>query len=125
MGPVDKKPITAEIIITETWKLAEMFKIEINWKSKNFRLIAKIVLRYFKEFGRGVIPPPPPLAGIGLIKFQAFSLQVFSKETSIQLLPCEVSKTFKSVYFEEHLQTTASGGVYNKKSLQYLQNESG
>ena len=43
MGPVDKKPITAEIIITETWKLAEMFKIETNWKSKSFRLIAQIV----------------------------------------------------------------------------------
>ena len=29
MGTVDKKPITAEIIITETRKLAEMFKVEI------------------------------------------------------------------------------------------------
>ena len=45
------------------------------------------------------------------IKLQAFSLQVFYKETPTQVLSCEVSKTFKRVYFEEHLQTTASGGV--------------
>ena len=42
---------------------------------------------------------------------QAFSLRVFWKETPTQVLACEVCKTFKSAYFEEHLQTTASGGV--------------
>ena len=46
-----------------------------------------------------------------LIKLQTFSLQVFWKGTSTQVLSCEVSKTFKSVYFEEHLQATASEGV--------------
>ena len=45
------------------------------------------------------------------MKLQAFSLQVFKKETPIQVLPSEVCETFKNTYFEEHLQTTASGGV--------------
>ena len=45
------------------------------------------------------------------ILLQAASLQVFLKETPMQVLSCEVSKTFKSTYFEEHLQMTASGGV--------------
>ena len=35
-----------------------------------------------------------------LVKLQAFSLQVFYKETPTQVLFCEVSKTFKRVYFE-------------------------
>ena len=53
--------------------------------------------------------------GVFLIKLQVFqflqfSRQVFQKETATQVLSCEVSKTFKSVYFEEHLKTTASGG---------------
>ena len=41
------------------------------------------------------------------IKLQAFSLQ----ETPTQMLSCEVYETFKNTYFEEHLQTTAYGGV--------------
>ena len=36
---------------------------------------------------------------------------IFLKKTPAQVLYCEVYKTFKSNYFEEHLQTTASGGV--------------
>ena len=43
-----------------------------------------------------------------LIKLQAFSQP---KETPTQVLSCEVSKTFKNVYFEEHLQMTASAGA--------------
>ena len=31
------------------------------------------------------------------------SLQFLLKETPAQVLSCEVSKTFKSIYFEEHL----------------------
>ena len=49
--------------------------------------------------------------GVFFIKLQAFNLQVFQKETPTQVLSCEVSKTLKSVYFEKHLQTTASEGV--------------
>ena len=45
------------------------------------------------------------------MKLQAFSLQVFFKKTPTQVLSCEVCKTFKNTYFEEHLQMTASGGV--------------
>ena len=45
------------------------------------------------------------------MNLQAFSLQVFQKETPTQVLSCEVCETFKNTYFEEHLQTTASGGV--------------
>ena len=45
------------------------------------------------------------------MKLQAFSLQVFQKETPTQVLSCEVCKTFKDTYFEEYLQTTTSGGV--------------
>ena len=45
------------------------------------------------------------------MKLQAFSLQIFSKETPTQMLSWEVCKTFKNSYFEEYLQTTASGGV--------------
>ena len=62
------------------------------------------------------------------MKLQAFSLQVFEKETPTQVLSCEVCKTFKNTYFEEYLQTTASGGVLLKclflKTLQYSQDES-
>ena len=43
-----------------------------------------------------------------LIKLEAFSQP---KETPTEALSCEVSRTFKSVYFEEHLQTTASEGA--------------
>ena len=32
-------------------------------------------------------------------------------QTPTQMLSCEVCKTFKDTYFEEYLQTTASGGV--------------
>ena len=50
------------------------------------------------------------------MKLQAFSLHVFNtndtiKETLTQMLSCEVCETFKNTYFEEYLQTTASGGV--------------
>ena len=45
------------------------------------------------------------------MNLQAFSLQVFQKETPTQVLSCEVCETFKNTYFEEYLQTTASGGV--------------
>ena len=45
------------------------------------------------------------------VKLQAFSLQVFLKETLTQVLSSEVSKTFKNSYFEEYLQMTASEGV--------------
>ena len=38
-------------------------------------------------------------------------LQVFLKETPTQVLSCDVCESFKNTYFEEHLQTTASGGV--------------
>ena len=51
------------------------------------------------------------MLGSFFMKLQAFSLQVFLKETPTQVLSCEVCKTFKITYFEEHLQTTASGGV--------------
>ena len=33
------------------------------------------------------------------------------------MLSCEVCKTFKNTYFEEYLQTTASGGVLQKKPV--------
>ena len=49
--------------------------------------------------------------GVFFMKLQAFSLQVFQKETPTQVLSCEVCETFKNTYFEEYLQTTASGGV--------------
>ena len=45
------------------------------------------------------------------MKLQAWRLQIFSNETPTQVLSCEVCKTFKNTYFEEYLQTTASGGV--------------
>ena len=64
-----------------------------------------VVFNHFANDGK------TPLLESFLITLQAFSLQVFKKETPTQVLPCEVSKTFKSVYFEEHLQTTASGDV--------------
>ena len=38
-------------------------------------------------------------------------MQVLEKETPTQVLSCEVYKTFKSVYFEENLQTSVSEGV--------------
>ena len=37
------------------------------------------------------------------MKLQAFSLQVFLKETPTQVFSCKVSKTFKNTYFEEYL----------------------
>ena len=46
-----------------------------------------------------------------LIKLQAVNLQVLYKKTPTQGLSCEVCETFKSTYFQEHLQTTASGGA--------------
>ena len=45
------------------------------------------------------------------MKLQVFSLKVFQTGTPTQVLSCEVCETFKNTYFEEHLQTTASGGV--------------
>ena len=45
------------------------------------------------------------------MKLQAFSLQVFKKDTPTQMLSCEVCETFKNTYAEVYLQTTASGGV--------------
>ena len=45
------------------------------------------------------------------MKLQAFSPQVFEKETPAQALSSEVCETFKNAYFEEHLQMTVSGGV--------------
>ena len=45
------------------------------------------------------------------MKLQAFSLQVFRKETPTQVLSCEVCKTFKNTYFEKYLQRTASEGI--------------
>ena len=45
------------------------------------------------------------------MKLQAFSLQVFLEKTPTQVLSCEVCDTFKNIYFEEYLQTIASGGV--------------
>ena len=45
------------------------------------------------------------------MKLQAFSLQVFQKETPTQVLYGEVCKTFKKTFFKEYLETTASGGV--------------
>ena len=45
------------------------------------------------------------------MKLQALSLQVFKKETLTQVSSFKVCKTFKNTYFEEYLQTTASGGV--------------
>ena len=61
------------------------------------------------------------------MKLQAFSLQVFQKETPTQVLSCEVCKTFKNAYFEEYLQTTGSGKLEKSpflKTLQYSQDES-
>ena len=46
-----------------------------------------------------------------LVKLQAFTLRAFKKETPAQVLSCKVCETFKNIYFEEHLQTTASRGV--------------
>ena len=45
------------------------------------------------------------------MKLQAFSLQVFLKKSSTQVLSYEVCETFKNTYFEEYLQTTASVSV--------------
>ena len=45
------------------------------------------------------------------MKLEAFSLQVFLKESPTQVLSCEVCETFKDTYFEEYLRKTASGGV--------------
>ena len=43
---------------------------------------------------------------------QALNLQVFlKKKTPTQVLSCEICEIFKNTFFEEHLQTTASGGV--------------
>ena len=39
----------------------------------------------------------------------------------MQALSCEVCETFKNTYFEEHLQMTASGGVYEKLRLKTFQ----
>ena len=63
------------------------------------------ILKFRKLHGK------TPVLESFLITLQAFSLQGFKRQTPTQVLSCEVSKTFKSVYFEEHLQTTASGGV--------------
>ena len=56
------------------------------------------------------------------------SLFLWSCRPSGCKLCCKVCKTFKNTYFEEHLQTTACGGVlYIKlflKTLQYSQDES-
>ena len=49
--------------------------------------------------------------GVFFMKLQAFNLHVFYKETPTQMLSCELCETFKNTYFEEYLQTTASGGV--------------
>ena len=49
--------------------------------------------------------------GVFFMGLQAFSLQVFKKETPAQMLSCKVCETFKNTYLEEYLQTTASGGV--------------
>ena len=38
-------------------------------------------------------------------------MKFFKKETPTQVISCEVYETFKNTYFEEHLQTAASGGV--------------
>ena len=45
------------------------------------------------------------------MKLQAFSLQVFLTKNPTQVLSYEVCETFKNTYFEEYLQTTASGSV--------------
>ena len=45
-----------------------------------------------------------------MIKLPAFG-------TPTQMLSCEVCETFKNTYFEEHLQTTATGGVLEKAVL--------
>ena len=41
---------------------------------------------------------------------------VFKKATPTQVRSCEVCEAFKNTYFEEHLQTTASGGVQKSYS---------
>ena len=48
------------------------------------------------------------------IKLQAFTQQVFYKETPTQALSCEVCETFKNIYYEEHQQMAASGGVLSE-----------
>ena len=35
----------------------------------------------------------------------------YQRYSATQMLSCEVCKTFKNTYFEEHLQMTASGGA--------------
>ena len=36
-------------------------------------------------------------------------MQAFLKETPTKVLSCEIWEILKNTYFEEHLQTTASG----------------
>ena len=52
-------------------------------------------------------------ACVGVFFYEVVGLQPvsFKKETPTQVLSCEVCETFKNAYFEEYLQTTASGGV--------------
>ena len=45
-----------------------------------------------------------------LLKLQALQAQqLYQKETPTQVFSCGIYKTFKNIYFVEHLQTAASG----------------
>ena len=50
---------------------------------------------------------------VGVFFYEVASLQpaLFSKESNARAFLCEVCETFKNTYFEEYLQTTASGGI--------------
>ena len=39
---------------------------------------------------------------------EAFGLQLYQKETPTQEFSCELCEIFKSTFFTEHFQTTAS-----------------
>ena len=60
------------------------------------------------------------------MKLEAFSLQVFKKDTPTQMLSCEVCETFKNTYFENICKRLLLELFCKKlflKALQYSQDE--
>ena len=66
--------------------------------------------RYFQKFRK--LDRKTPALKLFLNKVAGFDrASFFLKKTPTQVLSCEVFETCTSTYFEEQLQTTASGGV--------------
>ena len=51
-------------------------------------------------------------------------LQFYQKQTLVQVFACEICKTFKNTYFEEHLQMTASSFMKKNRHSWKLNNSS-